>query len=140
MKNNNVFLAHLVSFSYNTLLFRRNELEDNFSTEEYRLVELRDNWAYDLITYKRIHVITNAMDEIDDRLIDKLEPNVLYVYELWDIIDIWDDIKKVYSIDAPFEQFLEKALDVVDELDSILNPTNKVIDYQKVRKLMIERK
>ena len=140
MKKNNVFLAHLVSFSRNSLLFRKNDLEENFATEEYRLVELRDNLAYDLITYKRLYIITNAMDLIDDRVIDKLQPNVLYVYKLWDIIDMWEDVKRVYGIKEEKDTFLEKALDVVDELDTILNPQNKVIDIQKVKKIMTERK
>ena len=140
MKKNNVFLAHLVSFSRNSLLFRKNDLEENFATEEYRLVELRDNLAYDLITYKRIYIITNAMNVIDDRVIDKLQPNVLYVYRLWDIIDTLEDVKRVYGIKEPIDLFLEKALEVVDELDSILNTENKVIDFQKVKKLMMEGK
>ena len=142
MKNNNIYLAKLVSFERSSLLFQRNNLDNNINSEEFRLVELRGVWAYDLITYKRYYLITNADGTIDDRCIDKLQPNILYAYELYDFIDIYDDIKKVYGIDKTLDQFLEEALNVIEKLDDILNPdsNNKIIDFQKIKALMLERK
>ena len=138
MKKNDIFLAHLVSFDRNSLLFNPNDLEDNFYTEEYRLVILRDNRAYDLINYKPYYIITNAMNLIDDRVIDKIKPNTLYVFTLYDLVNIWDDVRKVYGINKSLEEFIEGAVDIIDNINSIIN--NKVIDFQKIKKLMIERK
>lgn len=140
MKNNNIFLAKLVSFERSSLLFKRNNLDNHINSEEFRLVELRGAWAYDLITYKRYYLITNADGFIDDRCIDKLQPNILYAYELYDFIDIYDDIKKVYGIDKPLEVFLEVALNVIGELDNILSSDKKIIDFQKIKTLMLEGK
>lgn len=140
MKNTNIYLAKLVSFERSTLLFKRNNLDNNINSEEFRLVELRGVWAYDLITYKRYYLITNADGFIDDRCIDRLQPNILYAYELYDFIDIYDDIKKVYGLDKPLDLFLEEALNVISKLDDILKPDNKVIDFQKIKTLILERK
>lgn len=140
MKNNNIFLAQLVSFSQNSLLFRRNELENDFNAEDFRLVELRGNWAYDLINYKRYFLITNAEGFIDDRVIDKLRANIYYAYKLWEFVDIWEEIKIVYGIEKSLEQFLEDALDMVEEVDETLNTDNNVIDFKKIKKLVIQGK
>jgi len=130
----------LVSFERSSLLFKRNNLDNYINSEEFRLVKLRGVWAYDLITYKRYYLISNAAGFIDDRCIDKLQPNILYAYELYDFIDIYDDIKKVYGVDKPLEEFLEDALSVIYELDNMLSSDNKIIDFQKIKTLMLERK
>ena len=139
-ENNNVFLARLVSFSQNTLLFKINELDENIGTEEFKLVAIKGNWAYDLINYKRYFIITNAIGGIDDRLLDKLKPNVLYVYQTWAFIDLWESIKEVYGIEESLTDFLEKSIECIDNLDSLLASDDKVIDLNKVKKLINEGK
>ena len=46
----------------------------------------------------------------------------------------------MYGLDKPLDLFLEEALNVISKLDDILKPDNKVIDFQKIKTLILERK
>ena len=144
MKNNinkykDVFLAKIVSFDNYSVLFQINDLEPY--TEDYRLVQIFPNgWAYDLISKKRYKILSVTNGIINSEDLDKIKPFRLYVFDKCSFIDIWESIKEVYGINENIDCFLNKCLSDISELNKLLSPENKVIDFNKVKKLTNERK
>lgn len=136
---NEIFLAKIVSFDYYSLLFDINNLEP--STEEYRLVKIfGDNRAYDLQNSKRYYMLNVVNDLIVDEDLGKIKPNVKYVYKKIPFLEIYDSFKN-FNIDKDnFLQLLNVCIKDVDELDSILSSSDKIVDINKIRRLIKDRK
>ena len=136
---NEIFLAKIVSFDYYSLLFDINNLEP--STEEYRLVKIfGDNRAYDLQNSKRYYMLNVVNDLIVDEDLGKIKQNVKYVYKKIPFLEIYDSFKN-FNIDKDnFLQLLNVCIKDVDELDSILSSSDKIVDINKIRRLIKDRK
>ena len=110
-KYNNVYLARIVSFSKSSLLFDSYEVQMPFETEEFFLVLLINDWAYNLETQERYHVIEMEEDFIPYEELTSLNPNQKYAYELYEFEDIWDSFKSVLNIDMDISKYLDPKIE-----------------------------
>lgn len=136
---NNIYLAKIVSFDYYSLLFDINNLEP--FTEEYRLIKIfEDSRAYDLQNSKRYYVLNVVNDLIVDEDLSKIKPNIKYVYKKIPLLEIYESVKEYKLEYNNFENFLNLCIKDVDELDSILSSTDKIIDINIIKRLIRDRK
>ncbi len=137
---NNVFLARLVTFDFQSLLFKINELESYIDTEQYRLVSIYGNRAYDLQSLKIYKVLNKKNGIIVNEELGKIKPDVQYVFDIVPFIDYFDVIKIVYGINKSYEEFISEHKDNIEQLNEIMSSDNKVIDFKLVKKLTNKRK
>lgn len=139
----NVFLAKIVSFSEFTLLLDTNELDMPFEKEEYRMVAVYDDWAYDLETFERTHIIDMVDGIIPDEEIDKLKPGLPYVYDMSPLLGFWNSISKVFNIQDKPDTYLEprtrKALEIHEQLQKN-KKLGTIIDIFEARQYINRRK
>ena len=137
---NNVFLARLVTFDFQSILFKINELESSIDTEEYRLVSVYGDRAYDLMSPSHYVVLNRTNGIISSEDLNKIRPNIQYVYDMCPFKDFYDSIKMVYNISATYEEFVNHYKEDIIRLNEILSSENKVIDFYEVKKLTNKRK
>lgn len=130
---NNVYLAKIVSFDNYSLLFEINDL--HASEEEYRLVAIYDRYAYDLITKQRYYVLEVSNGLIVNEDLYNLKQGIRYVYEVYPLIDIWENIKGTFNIESDMNTFLEKNINGTEELNRLLT-SSKIIDINKIKKII----
>lgn len=139
----NVFLAKIVRFGKFTLLFDSNEIDMPFESEDYRLVVTFDDWAYDLETFERTHIIKMVDGIIPTDEIDKLIPRIPYVYDLYPLLSFWNSVSKVFGVDDKPDTYLEprvrKAKNIHDEL--VKSKSNGlIIDLLEAKQYINKRK
>lgn len=144
MKNNfqkyiDIFLAKIVSFDNYSILFQINDLDPCY--EDFRLVKVFPNgWAYDLLTRKKYKVLTVINGSVISEELDEIKASMLYVFDMCSFIDVWKSVREVYGIKDNLDTFLDKCINDINELNRLLSPENKIIDFDKVKKLTNERK
>jgi len=134
-----IYLARIVGYDRTSVLFEINDLKPDY--EDYRLVKMEPkDWAFDLLTYKRYKVLNVNDGIINSEDLDKIKPNLYYVYDTCSFIDMWYILREVFNIKEDLDSFLENCLNDINELSKILSPENKVIDFEKVKSLTNRRK
>jgi hypothetical protein len=138
VKFENIYLAKIVGYDRTSVLFEINELEPNY--EEFRLVKTESDWAYDLISYKRYKILNVNNGIIDSEDLDKIKPDICYVYDVCSFIDVWNYMKEVFNIKEDLDTFLNNCLQDITELNRLLSPIDHVIDLEKVKMITNKRK
>lgn len=139
----NVFLAKIVTFGEFSLLLDSNELDMPFESEDYRMVVAFDDWAYDLETFDRIHIIDMIDGVIPDVELDKLQPRIPYVYDMSPLLGFWNSVSIVFSIQDKPDTYLEprvrQALSIHEELERSKNK-GTIIDLFEAKQYINKRK
>ncbi len=135
---NNIFLAKIVTFNRNSLLFEINNLVP--TTEEYRLVAIYDKWAYDLQLYCRYLILGLVDDVILPEELNKIREDIKYVYSYYALDNIFNYIKEVFDIKESYQQFLNNRLEMIKQIHEELSSNSKVIDISKIKSITNKRK
>ena len=94
-----------------------------------------DRYAYDLITKQRYYVLEVSNGLIVNEDLYNLKQGIRYVYEVYPLIDIWENIKEVFNIESDMNTFLEKNINGTEELNRLLT-SSKIIDINKIKKII----
>lgn len=124
--SNNVFLVKVVSFSNATLILYNDENEMPFETEEYRLVYVIDNWAYDLNDIgRRYHIIDTNNYTIPDEEIIHLKPRKQYVFDMYPFDSVWNTFHSALGVRLDKKRYFASKITKVKKLHEDLEQSKK---------------
>lgn len=135
---NNAFLAKVVTFDRNSLLFEINNLVP--ATEEYRLVVIYDKWAYDLQSNSRYLVISSINNVILPEYLGIIRFDIKYVYSYYSLDNLFINIKDAFGIKESYNQFLSERVPIIKQIHDELTNNGKMIDIGKINSLIKKRK
>lgn len=135
---NNAFLAKVVTFDRNSLLFEINNLVP--ATEEYRLVVIYDKWAYDLQSNSRYLVISSINNVILPEYLGIIRFDIKYVYSYYSLDNLFINIKDAFGIKESYNQFLSERVPIIKQIHDELTNNGKIIDIGKINSLIKKRK